>query len=91
MPKTLVKISKTGEVSYIYTDELVGLLSQGEASIRRVSHVEPTTDGQWTAQMEDGTLLGPYKLRSTALVEEVKYLEEKYFKGGKSVEQSSAP
>ena len=33
----------------------------------------------WTAAMNDGTLLGPYRLREEALRAEVKYLEAKLF------------
>lgn len=63
----------------IHDDDLVGLYAQGSPTIRRASNVEPTPDGQWTAEMTDGALLGPYPLRREALAAEVAYLREKLF------------
>ena len=70
-------ISPTGVVSFIWDDALVGLRDEGQCSIRRASHVEPTEDGQWTADMSpvDGPLLGPFDLRSAALLAERLWLE----------------
>lgn len=76
-----ILIRKTGEIEYIYSDELAALSRKEGATIRRVSNVEPS-EGGWTAYMKDGTILGPYKLRSEALAKEVKYLEEKLFGEG---------
>jgi len=73
-----IRISKTGEVSYIYCDELASLSKGG--SIVRVSNVEPTQDGMWQATMlEDGVKLPACRLRSEALALEVEYLERKLF------------
>lgn len=66
-----------GDVKFIYSDDLAGLLQIGEASIERASNVEPCKEGGWTAEMKDGTVLGPYPLRQIALDAEVKYLEER--------------
>lgn len=76
--KHYISISKSGELSFIYDDELADLLKVGPSSITRVSNVEPC-DGGWKASMKDGTILGPYPLRQQALDEEVKYLQEKLF------------
>jgi len=76
-PTYSIFINRDGKMEFIYSDELVGLLQEGNPSIKRVSNVEPTADGQWEARMCDGTVLGPYRLRQEALDEEVKYLKEK--------------
>lgn len=80
MPKLKLKISKSGEITYIYNDLLAGLAQNNGASIRRVSHVEPTADGKWEAQMLDfNVTLGPFRLRSEALEAEMQFLDEKLF------------
>jgi hypothetical protein len=80
MPKTFkLSINRSGSITAIYDDVHADLIAKGTAQIRRASHVEPTSDGQWTATMNDGKVLGPYRLRSTALAAEVKYLESKLF------------
>lgn len=50
----------------------------GELSIARASHVEPTLDGRWTADMGpvSGPVLGPFDTRAEALAEEVAWLKE---------------
>jgi hypothetical protein len=73
-------ITPSGTVSAIHDDELAGLFGEGTVRISRASMVEPTADGQWTAEMvADGTVLGPYKLRSEALAAERDWLEERMF------------
>lgn len=78
--KHRILISKNGKVTFIYDDELAGLLGKGiKASITRVSNVEPC-DGGWSATMvDDGTVLGPFPLRQQALEAEIAYLEQKLF------------
>jgi hypothetical protein len=69
-----------GKVKAIYSDDLADLASKASrVEIRRASAVEPAPEGGWAATMTDGTVLGPFRLRSTALAEEVKYLESKLF------------
>jgi len=78
----LLKINCEAEVSAIYGDDLAGLIEQAETvSITRASHVEPTTDGQWTADLSPvgGPVLGPFALRQTALDEEVAWLKQNLF------------
>lgn len=76
MSVTEITISRDGTLTFIWTDLLVGLLSEGDATVRRASHVEPTDDGQWTADMGpmQGPVLGPYRLRGEALAAEVEWL-----------------
>jgi hypothetical protein len=72
-----IVIGRTGQVRFIYGDELAqALAGVGEARTRRASHVEPEGGG-WTADMSpvNGPKLGPFKARQEALEEEVKWLE----------------
>lgn len=82
MRERILKINCEAEVSAIYGDDLAGLIEQAETvSITRASHVEPTTDGQWTADLSPvgGPVLGPFALRQTALDEEVAWLKQNLF------------
>ena len=73
-------IAPDGVVTAIYSDSLADLLSEGRTEIKRASAVEPTQDGTgWLATMTDGSILGPFKLRSAALAAEVEYLEARLF------------
>lgn len=68
-------VETDGTITGIYSDDLAALIEQGEAFIERASHVEP--DGaRWLATMNDGRILGPFRLRQTALDAEVDYLEK---------------
>lgn len=80
-------ITTEGTIEGIYTDVMSGLLCEGEPSVTRASHVEPSIDenGQlcWYADMSPsgGPLLGPFYLRSLALEAEVEWIHrEKYGK-----------
>lgn len=68
-----------GNLTFIYDDSLEFLKGLGKFSIKRASHVEPTEDGRWTADMLDGTVLGPFDLRKDALSVEVDYLKTALF------------
>ncbi len=70
-------ITLGGECSAIY-DESLDLHALGRPEISRASHVEPTADGQWTADLSPvaGPLLGPFATRSQALTAEVAWLDE---------------
>ncbi len=74
---THIRIDPSGSISFIYNDSLADLLNQGKALIKRASHVEPTDDGQWDADMSpvNGPRLGPFRLRATALAAEVAWLK----------------
>jgi hypothetical protein len=68
-------IAPGGVVRCLY-DERVDLPALGRLTIRRASHVEPTADGQWTADLSPlgGQILGPYPLRSAALAAEEEWI-----------------
>jgi len=69
-------IAPTGQVCCLYNEGL-DLQSLGRLTIRRASHVEPTDDGQWTADLSplDGPVLGPFVRRSDALAAEEHWIE----------------
>ena len=66
-----------GAVRGIYS-EAIDLAALGSPAIRRASYVEPTSDGQWTADLGlvDGPVLGPFPRRSDALAAEQAWLED---------------
>ena len=68
-------ISPTGSARCVY-GETIDLTELGELDIRRASHVEPTSDGQWTADMSPvrGPSLGPFNNRTRALAAERAWL-----------------
>ncbi len=67
----------SGDVKTIYS-ERIDLAQLGKLSIRRGSHVEPTADGQWTADLSPcgGPALGPFSGRSEAIAAEIAWLTE---------------
>ena len=71
-----VTVKANGDLRFIYDDEIASLLSHGNATIHRASHVEPSVTG-WTADMTpvDGPVLGPFALRHDALTAEVAWLQ----------------
>lgn len=48
----------------------------GKPQIRRASHVEPTEDGRWTADLSPvaGPVLGPFEKRNEAIDAELEFL-----------------
>lgn len=77
MPEMIVKITPTGHVQFIWDDRLRSLFDQGEGTITRASHVEPTSEGLWTADLSpvEGPVLGPFSTRKEALAAEIIWLE----------------
>ena len=76
MDETLeIVVGRSGTARMVY-DEAFDARCLGHPSIRRGSDVEPTADGQWTADLSrvGGPLLGPFALRSEALAAEVTWL-----------------
>lgn len=71
-----ITIDPAGRVRFLWSDDLQPLLALGTPSIRRVSHVEPTADGRWTADLSPvgGPVLGPFALRLEALQAEAEWL-----------------
>lgn len=72
-------ITPAGAIRCLY-GEVFELTSLGRLAIARGSHVEPTTDGQWTADLSpvNGPLLGPFAQRSQALDAERVWLEQNW-------------
>lgn len=72
-----VRIEPDGTIVTVY-NEAIDLDTIGAAKVSRASHVEPTPDGQWTADLGPvgGPVLGPFDLRSQALTAEVAWLED---------------
>jgi hypothetical protein len=74
----IVVTSSGGTMTFIYHDDLAPLLREGTFDVRRVSEVEPTALGEWTADLSriGGPVLGPFALRQDALDAEVAWLRE---------------
>lgn len=79
MATEIVVTMVDGKPTFVYDDAAADLLALGDATIRRVSHVEPTDDGRgWVATMvDDGAVLGPFPLRQQALAAERAYLRDR--------------
>ncbi len=61
MKEHVVKVTDTGDLEFVYHDELADLLKAGDAVVVRASHVEPhPTRGGWLADMRPsgGPVLG---------------------------------
>jgi hypothetical protein len=69
-------VEPAGGVRCLYA-EAIDLAALGQLTIRRGSHVEPTPDGQWIADLSPvaGPVLGSFVSRSQALAAEVAWLE----------------
>lgn len=82
MTRFSIRISPKGTIAFIYQDTLRPLLTAGKATIRRASHVEPTPDGQWTADLTPvgGPILGPYLTRVEALTAETDWLTQHWLR-----------
>ena len=65
-----------GAIRCLYT-EAIPLATLGRLAICRESHVEPTPDGRWLADLSpvSGPSLGPFEVRSEALAAEQDWLE----------------
>lgn len=68
-------IKPSGDAHCVYS-EAWDLRQLGELSIRRGSHVEPDSHGQWWADLApvQGPRLGPFQSRSQALIAERDWL-----------------
>jgi hypothetical protein len=80
-----IVITTTGMVRCLYSETL-DLYAFGPPEIQRGSHVEPTADGQWLADLAPvkGPVLGPYPLRSQALAAEAAWLEANWLTATRS-------
>ena len=72
-------IRPDGNAKCLYGEEL-NLHLLGRLEIQRGSHVEPTEDGFWTADLSPvgGPVLGPFEDRSAALFAERVWLENNW-------------
>lgn len=70
-----------GNPSFLHDDDLIDLFEEGEVSIERASHVEPTSDGRWQADMSPvgGPLLPVTDTRQESLDAEVAWLKRHHF------------
>lgn len=73
---TTMRIAPDGTIETIY-NEAIDLEALGRPKIERASHVEPTDDAQWTADLSPvgGPVLGPFARRSEALAAEIEWLD----------------
>jgi hypothetical protein len=69
-------IDRGGQVRCVYAED-IDLSALGRVELHRASHVEPDAQGQWWADLSPvhGPRLGPYRLRSQALADELRWLE----------------
>ena len=69
-------VHPSGHVQCLY-DEAIDLSAFGQLLVTRASHVEPDSDGRWTADLSPvgGPRLGPFRRRSQALSAEREWLE----------------
>ena len=75
-----ILIGPDGSLCFIY-GEAVDLSSVGILKIQRASHVDPTSSGHWQADLSPlaGPILGPFTLRSEALIAETGWLHQRLF------------
>ena len=75
-PEIALVVGHDGTLEALYGERL-DLSSLGSLTIRRASHVEPTPDGLWTADLSpvDGPVLGPFVKRSEALAAECRWID----------------
>lgn len=72
----MIRIHADGRITFIWDDSLAHLRSLGKTTIRRVSDVEPTPEGGWTADLSKvgGPVLGPFDRRQQAIDAELCWL-----------------
>lgn len=77
-PAVTITVGAGGTLRMIYSDAHLPLMEQGEARIRRASHVEPDPRGGWTADLtpERGPVLGPFPTHAEAISAEIAWLTE---------------
>lgn len=70
-----LEITAAGEIHALYHDQ-IPWNTLGACAIRRASHVEPTPEGEWIADLSPvhGPSLGPFSTRGDALQAEQEWL-----------------
>ena len=68
-----------GSLQFVWSDDLSALVGEGQASIRRVSDVEPDAHGRWWADLGrvGGPVLGPFSKRGAAVEAELEWLNNR--------------
>ncbi len=76
-----ITVKADGTVQFIWSDELRPLLELGTGTVTRASHVEPTADCRWEADLSPvgGPTLGPFDERGEALRAEIEWLRNHGF------------
>ena len=79
----ILLVTTSGELRCVYA-ETIDLTALGKVTIARGSHVEPTSDGRWTADLNPvaGPNLGPFANRSDALQAEQDWLDTNWLTRG---------
>ena len=74
-----IVVTTSGQARMVF-DDRVDARKLGPITIERGSHVEPTSDGRWTADLSpvDGPILGPFDKRREALDAEVTWLQSNW-------------
>ena len=77
-----ILIGPSGNLRCLY-GEALDLAAFGKLQIRRASHVEPTAEGQWLADLSplSGPVLGPFAARSEALAAEEAWIAAHWLAG----------
>lgn len=77
MKESITIVARDGLLRMRYDDRLTFKGQAAQQSIRRASHVEPTEDGNWTADMAPmgGPVLGPFPTRKAALQAEAAWID----------------
>lgn len=78
----ILRFDTDGSALTVY-GEAIDLTDLGRVAISRASHVEPTADGTWEANLAPvgGPKLGPYARRTEAINAEIAWLENWIMKG----------
>lgn len=73
----IVSIDRSGRLRALYSDD-VRWEPLGLVRITRASHVEPTAEGTWRADLSpvEGPTLGPFAKREEALRAEFAWIQE---------------
>lgn len=72
----IIAINPEGVATFVWSDELAKLKTEGNCKIERVSNVEPNDQSEWMADMMliSGPILGPFETRQEAIDAELRYI-----------------
>jgi hypothetical protein len=88
----VISVHEDATMQFIYSDELRGLMDEGDATIKRASHVEPDDDLTWHADMSPvgGPVLSGFPTREAALRAEVEWINDNHLTGQSSLQNADA-